>query len=43
MYTHGFRKQRFQFATVIEVPGMKHAPPPPEWLDKGLKFLDTPK
>lgn len=43
VYEHGFRKEGFKHAKVLEVPGMGHAPPPAEWLEKGLEFLDNPK
>lgn len=43
VFEHGFRKQGFRHALLLEVPGMKHAPPPAEWLEKGLEFLDRPK
>jgi dienelactone hydrolase len=43
VYEHGFKKEGFKHALLLEVPGMAHAPPPPEWFDKGLEFLDTPK
>lgn len=43
VYEHGFRKEGFRHATVLEVPGMGHATPPAEWFDKALNFLDAPK
>jgi dienelactone hydrolase len=43
VFEHGFRKQGFKHATLLEVPGLAHAPPAPEWLEKGLEFLDRPK
>jgi len=43
VYDSGFKKEGFKHAMVMEVPGMGHAPPPPEWFDKGLDFLDAPK
>jgi predicted esterase len=42
VYEHGFRKQGFKRASLVEVPGLGHAPPPPEWFEKALEFLDAP-
>ena len=38
---NGFRKEGFASVLCLEVPGLGHAMPPGEWLDKGLEFLDT--
>lgn len=43
VYEHGFKKQGFKNAKLLEVPGLGHAPPGADWLDKGLEFLDQPK
>jgi predicted esterase len=43
VYEHGFKKEGFKFAKLLEVPGMGHSPPPAEWFEKGLDFLDKPK
>lgn len=43
VYDFGFKKEGFKHATVMEVPGMGHSPPPAEWFDKGLDFLDSVK
>jgi predicted esterase len=43
VYDLGFKKEGFKHAMVMEVPGMGHSPPPAEWFDKGLDFLDTTK
>jgi predicted esterase len=43
VYEHGFKKEGFKNAKLLEVPGMGHSPAPAEWLDKGLEFLDKPK
>ena len=43
VYEQGFKKEGFKRATVLEVPGLGHAPPPSDWLEKGLDFLDKPK
>ncbi|MBI3856883.1 MAG: hypothetical protein HY293_14445 [Planctomycetes bacterium] len=43
VYDLGFKKEGFKHALLMEVPGMGHSPPPAEWFDKGLDFLDTPK
>ena len=40
---NGFRKEGFTSVLCLEVPGLGHAMPPAEWLDKGLEFLDTGK
>ena len=43
VFKHGFRQEGFKHALLLEVPGMKHAPPPAAWLEKGLEFLDRPE
>jgi len=43
VYDLGFKKEGFKHATILEVPGMGHSPPPAEWFEKGLDFLDTAK
>jgi predicted esterase len=43
VYEHGFKKEGFKHAVVLEVPGLGHATPPAEWFDKGLNFLDGVK
>lgn len=43
VFEQGFKKEGFKHAKLLEVPGMGHAPPPADWLDKGLEFLDRPK
>jgi len=43
VYALGFKKEGFKHAQVLEVPGMGHRPPPADWFDKGLNFLDDPK
>jgi predicted esterase len=40
---NGFRKEGFTSVLCLEVPGVGHAMPPAEWLEKGLEFLDTGK
>jgi predicted esterase len=40
---NGFRKEGFASVLCLEVPGIGHAMPPAEWLEKGLGFLDTGK
>jgi predicted peptidase len=40
---NGFRKEGFTSVLCLDVPGLGHAMPPAEWLDKGLEFLDTGK
>jgi len=43
VYELGFKKEGFKHALLLEVPGMGHSPPPADWLEKGLEFLDRPK
>lgn len=43
VYEFGFKKEGFKRVQVFEVPGLGHAPPPPEWFSKGLAFLDQTK
>ena len=38
----GYRRDGFRNTVYLEVPGMGHQSPGPEWLAKGLAFLDTP-
>ena len=40
---NGFRKEGFASVLCLEVPGLGHALPPAEWLEKGLEFLDAGK
>jgi predicted esterase len=40
---NGFRKEGFTSVICLEVPGIGHAMPTAEWLEKGLEFLDTGK
>ena len=39
----GFKKEGFKRALLLEVPGLGHAPPAADWLEKGLDFLDKTK
>lgn len=39
-YDLGFVNDGFDFVTYLQVPKMGHQPPPPEWFEKGLAFLD---
>jgi hypothetical protein len=43
VYELGFKKEGFKHASLLEVPGLGHQPPSPEWFEKGLDFLDHPK
>ena len=40
---HGFRKEGFASVLCLEVPGLGHAMPDAQWLEKGLEFLDHDK
>ena len=37
----GYRRDGFRNTVYFEVPGMGHQSPGPQWLEKGLAFLDT--
>ena len=39
-YDLGFVHDGFDYVTYLQVPKMGHQPPPPEWFEKGLEFLD---
>jgi hypothetical protein len=39
-YEKGFKKDGFLHATYIEVPGMGHQPPDPEWFEKGVAAME---
>jgi hypothetical protein len=43
VYDLGFKKEGFKHALLLEVPGMGHSPPPAEWFEKGLDFLEPSK
>ncbi len=43
VHEHGFKKEGFKRAMLLEVPGLGHSPPSAEWLEKGLDFLDKTK
>jgi hypothetical protein len=36
----GFVRDRFEHVTYYQVPGMGHQPPPADWFDEALAFLD---
>ncbi len=38
----GAQRDGFRFVTYLQVPGMGHSVPPPEWFEKGLAALDAP-
>ena len=37
-----YERDRFEHVTYLEVPGMGHEYPPPDWFDQGLAALDAP-
>ncbi|HZL35716.1 MAG TPA: hypothetical protein VFC78_10440 [Tepidisphaeraceae bacterium] len=39
-YEQGFLKDGFKNVLYLEVPGMGHRPPPADWFEKGVAFLD---
>ena len=43
VYENGFRKEGFRHTQLLEVPGHGHQPPPAEWLEKAIEFLDEGK
>ena len=40
VYEHGFKKEGFKRAALMEVAGLGHAPPPADRFDKALEFVD---
>jgi len=42
IFTQGFQRDGFRYATYMEVPGLGHAPAPPEWFEKAIIELDKP-
>lgn len=42
-HEEGFKKEGFKYVQLLEVPGHGHAPPPAEWLEKAIRFLDEGK
>jgi len=42
-FENGFEKEGFAHARVFEVPGHGHSPPPADWLDQALSFVDEGK
>lgn len=43
VFENGFRKEGFRNVQYLEVPGHGHQPPPAEWLEKAILFLDEGK
>lgn len=43
VHEKGFKAEGFKNVLVIDVPGLEHAIPPADWLDKGLDYLDGKK
>jgi hypothetical protein len=39
-YDLGFLKDGFEYVTYFQVPRMGHQPPPADWFEKGLEYLD---
>jgi hypothetical protein len=42
-FENGFEKEGFAHARVFEIPGHGHNPPPADWLDQALSFVDEGK
>ena len=42
-FENGFQKEGFQHVRTFTVPGFGHQPPPAEWLEKAIQFLDEGK
>lgn len=42
-HENGFMKEGFRNVQYLEVPGHGHKPPPAEWLEKAIEFLDEGK
>lgn len=42
-YENGFQKEGFRHVQFLEVPGHGHQPPPADWLEKAIQFLDEGK
>jgi hypothetical protein len=43
VWEQGFKKEGFPAVSYLEVPGIGHAMPSAEWLEKALLFLDGPR
>jgi len=42
-FENGFKKEGFKHVQTFTVPGHGHQPPPAEWLEKAIRFLDEGK
>jgi predicted esterase len=42
-FENGFQKEAFENVQLLEIPGHGHKPPPADWLDKAIRFLDEGK
>ena len=42
-FENGFQKEGFQHVQTFTIPGLGHQPPPAEWLEKAIKYLDEGK
>jgi hypothetical protein len=42
LYYQGFVRDKFEHVVYFQVPGMGHQPPPADWYDEALTFLDKP-
>lgn len=40
---NGFKKEGFRHVQFLEIPGHGHSPPPADWLEKAIRFLDEGK
>jgi len=43
VYENGFKKEGFQNVKIFQVPNHAHKPPPADWLEKAIEFVDEGK
>lgn len=41
-FKYGYERAKFEHVTYLEVPGMGHELPPPDWFAKGIEAMDAP-